>query len=74
MEGIKDHKNWWVCLTLDGFGSHLLPETYPIFNEYKIMLVNEDSDTSQTNQAFDQMKAKEDNRLICNLLATQRAL
>ena len=72
MEGIKEHKDWWVCLSCDGFGSHLFAEAYPILTKYLIMFLLEDGDTSQTNQAFDQMKAKEDKRNIRSLLDTQR--
>jgi hypothetical protein len=28
---IKDHPEWKVCLTLDGFSSHLVPEALPSF-------------------------------------------
>ena len=72
MDVIKDHPEWIVCLTLDGFGSHLQALAYEIFNDHKIDLVVEDGDTSQTNQAFDQQKAKEDKRNICSLLDTTR--
>ena len=72
MDVIKDHPEWLVCLTLDGFGSHLQAVAYDIFNQYKIQLVVEDGDTSQTNQAFDQQKAKEDKRNIRNLLDSAR--
>ena len=36
------------------------------------MLVLEDGDISQTNQAFDQQKAKEDKYNICSLLDIQQ--
>ena len=53
MEGVKDHPDWLVCLTLDGFSSHLQRKMYAIFKQYNIQLVLEDGDTSQTNQEFD---------------------
>ena len=71
MEGIKDHNDWWVSLSVDGFSSHLIPEVYDIFNKYKIMLLLEDDNTSQTNQTFDQQKEKEDKHNIRSLLDKQ---
>ena len=55
---IKDHNDWWVCLTWDGFSSHIRAEAYHIFNRFKIMTVLEDRDISQANQLFDQQKSK----------------
>ena len=69
---VKDHPEWLLCLSLDGFCSHLQAKAYPILNEHNIQLVLEDGDTSQTNQAFDQFKAKEDKRNIRYLLDTTR--
>ena len=67
MKVVKDHPECLVCLTLDGFSSHLqlTREMYDIFKHYNIqlaLLLLEDGDTSQINKAFDQRKAKEDNR------------
>lgn len=73
MEIVKDHPEWLLFLTLDGFASHLQSKAYHIFNKYNIQLVVEDGDTSQTNQAFDQMKAKEDKQNIRNLLDTHQS-
>ena len=74
MEVIRDHPDWLVALTLDGFSSHLQAMGYSTFNEYNIALLLEDGDTSQTNQAFDQQKAKEDKRNMRNLLDTTRSI
>lgn len=52
------------CLTLDGFGSHLVPEALEVFAEHKILVVKEESNSSHVNQAYDQFVAKEDKRLI----------
>ena len=72
MDIIKDHPEWLVCLTLDGFRLHLQAVAYDIFNQYNIQLVVEDGDTLQTNQAFDQQKSKEDKRNIRALLDASR--
>ena len=57
MEVIKEHLDWLVALFLDDFSSRLQARGYSTFNEYKIGLLVEDGDTSQCNQAFDQITA-----------------
>lgn len=47
---------------------------YSTFNEYNIALLVEDGNTSQTNQAFDQQKAKKDKRNMRNLLDVTRSI
>ena len=74
MEVTRDHPDWLMALTLDGFSSHLQEMGDSTFNEYTIALLVEDGDTSQTNQAFDQQKAKEDKRNMRNLLDTTRSI
>jgi hypothetical protein len=64
MPVIKDHPDWMVCMTLDGFGSHLLPEALQAFTDAKIEVVKEEGDTSKVNQAYNQSVAKEDKKLI----------
>lgn len=63
---IKDHPEWKVCLTLDGFSSHLLvpAEALPSFTNALIEVIKEEGDTSQVNQAYDQSVAKEDKKHI----------
>jgi hypothetical protein len=51
MPVIKDHPDWMVCMTLDGFGSHLVPEALQAFTDAKIEVVKEEGDTLQVNQA-----------------------
>ena len=68
MKGICDHPNWWVVLSLDGFGSHLDPEALLVFSKYKILIVKEEGDTSQVSQAYDQQTAKEDKRWTREML------
>ncbi len=51
MPVIKDHPDWMVCMTLNGFGSHLVPEALQAFTDAKIEVVKEEGDTLQVNQA-----------------------
>ena len=69
MEGIRDHPDWWVVLSLDGFESHLDPDALlDIFTEYNILVVKEEGDTSQVSQAYDQEVAKADKKWTRQLL------
>lgn len=68
MRVIKDHPEWWCLLSLDGFGSHLLPEALEIFAEYKILVFKEEGDASQVCQAYDQQVAVHDKRLVRDML------
>ena len=36
MEKIKDHPDWWMTLTCDGFSSHTIDQANEIFSEHKI--------------------------------------
>ena len=59
MPVIKDYPNWWVAITLDGFGSHVnVHSTQQIFSDHKILIIKEEGDTSHVNQAYDQQVAK----------------
>jgi hypothetical protein len=64
MPHIKDHPDWQVCLTLDGFYSHLVTAGLEPFTAANITIINEEGDTSQVNQAYDQSVAKEDKKVI----------
>ena len=68
MEVIVDHPDWWVVLSLDGFGSHLDPPSLVEFAKYKIMVLKEEDDTSQVYQAYDQKVVKDDKRWSRKLL------
>lgn len=60
MPFFRDNPWAWGLLFLDGFKSHVM--TYAaqdIFRRYKLIVVKENSDTSQVNQVFDQQPAKE---------------
>ncbi len=73
MAVIKDHPDWMVCMTLDEFGSHLVPEALQPFTDAKIEVVKEEGDTLQVTQANDQLVAKEDKKLIGDMLDTCRS-
>jgi hypothetical protein len=73
MAVIKDHPDWMVCMTLDGFGSRLVPEALQLFTGAKIKVVKEEGDMLQVNQAYNQSVAKEDKKLIGDTLDTCRS-
>ena len=61
MPVICDHCDWWVVLTLDGFGSHVnVPEEVEIFTSNKILVVKEEGYSSHVNQPYDANVALED--------------
>ena len=73
MPVIKDHPEWKVVLTLDGFSSHLVPAGLAPFSDALIEVVKEEGDTLQVNQAYDQSVAKEDKKLIGTALDLVRS-
>ncbi len=68
MPKIKDHGDWWCLLSVDGFGSHLKTEALQTFAKHRILVIKEESDSSQVCQAYDQMVAKQDKRVTRGLL------
>ena len=70
---ICDYPDWWVVLTLDGFGSHLCSEALQTFIDHKVIVVKEEGDTSQVCQAYDQLVAKTDKRLLREYLDSYRS-
>jgi hypothetical protein len=61
MPYICDHPNWWVVVSLDGFGSHVnVHEAQEAFYKRKILILKEEGDTLHINQAYDQSVAKND--------------
>jgi hypothetical protein len=73
MPVIKDHPDWWVVLTMDGFGSHVnVYEAQKIYSDYKILVIKEAGDTSHVNQAYDQQVAKADKAKMRENLAYVR--
>ena len=61
MPHICEHPDWWVIVSLDGFGSHVnVHAAQEAFFEQKIMILKEEGDTSHLNQAYDQSVAKND--------------
>ena len=73
MPVIKDHPEWKVVVTLDGFSSHLVPAGLEPFTNALIEVVKEEGDTSQVNQAYDQSVAKEDKKVIGTALDLVRS-
>jgi hypothetical protein len=67
MKGIRDHPNWWVVLSYDGYGSHLQNNALELFVADKILVMKEEGDTSQVSQAYNQMVAKSNTRLTWSL-------
>ena len=58
---IKDHLNWWVLISLDGYRLHInIHEANQIFADHKILIIKEQGDSSQVNQAYDQFVVKKD--------------
>jgi len=47
MEGITNHPDWWIVLSLDGFGNHLVGKSLEEFSKRKILVIKEEGDTSQ---------------------------
>ena len=60
LEVVKDHPDWWLTLTCDGFSSHTIDTANEIFAQHKIAIIKEEGDASQVNQSYDQQVAKKD--------------
>ena len=70
MPVIRDHPDWWVVKTLDGFKSHVnSPEALQVYWDHKILLIKEEGDSSHVNQPFDRLVAKADKLNMRSLLA-----
>jgi len=48
---VKEHPDWWMTLTCDGFGSHIIDKAIELFAKHKIQSVKEEGKTSQVNQS-----------------------
>ena len=70
---VCEHLEWRFGLSLNGYGSHLKEDALEIFADYHIMIVKEEGDSSQTNQAYDQRVAREDKRIISEKIDHLRA-
>ena len=69
---VRDHPDWWLFMTLDGYSSHLVGDVLEIFNEHKIFIIKEEGDTSQVCQPCDQHVAKSDKLQVRSLLDVVR--
>ena len=72
MEVIRDHPDKWVVFSLDGFGSHLCPQSLLVFHQHKILVMKEEGDTSQVSQAYDQLVAKLDKKYAREMLEVMK--
>ena len=73
MPVIKDHPDWWVCLILDGYLSHVKNLiANAIFNKLKILLLKELADMSHVNQTYDQEVAVDDKNGMRDCLSLMR--
>ena len=51
MPFIRDHPDWWVCMSYNGFKSHLNVDTaLDVLYSYRICVVKEEAGTSHINQ------------------------
>ena len=61
MPHICDYPEWWVVVSLDGFGSHVIVhEAQEAFFRHKILILKEECNTSHLNHVYDQSVAKND--------------
>ena len=74
MPVIKDHRDWWCLLSLDGYGSHLKIEALETFAKYNILVIKEEGNSSHLCQAYDQLVAKQDKKVTKDLLEGYRFL
>jgi len=75
MEVVKDYPDWWITITCDGFGSHIIDRANKLFAQHKIQIVKEEGGTSQVNQSYGQDVAKKDkHHMRANLELVHRKL
>ena len=73
MPVIEDHPEWWACLTMDGYGSHVnVTEGLEIMSENKLHAAKEESGTSQICQSYDQHQARQDKQVTGDLTEIAR--
>ena len=69
MPVVRDHPNWWICMTYDGFKPQVnVDEALKVFYNHRIRVVKEEDGTLHENQAYDQDQTKQDKRVSCQLL------
>ena len=61
---VKQNPQWWMVTILNGLGAHL-NNIYANDKraENKILILKEEGDSSQVNQAYDEESTKSDNRV-----------
>jgi hypothetical protein len=74
MPVVREHPDWWIRLTGDGFGSHKNTlKAQETLRENKIVYVIEEGDSSHVNQPFDGETAVETKRVMRSTLDEVRA-
>eukprot|EP00957_Ditylum_brightwellii_P071843 5460559-Ditylum_brightwellii.AAC.1 len=54
MHVIRNHPEWWTCIIMDSFSSHVnVAEALPQFRDRKHHAIKEEGDTSHINQSYD---------------------
>lgn len=74
MPVICEQPTWWVIEIWDNFAAHFNdPVVMEIYRRNYIIMVNEEGDTSQCNQAYDQSVAREDKKCMRDILSILRS-
>jgi hypothetical protein len=68
MPKFEDHKDWWCLLSVNGYGSHLKTKALETSVKHQVLVINEESDSSQVCQGYDQLVAKQDKGVTQGLL------
>ena len=71
---VRDHPDWWMFKSLDGFGPHVNDlEAMQIYHDHKIAVAKEEGDSSLCNQPFDRDVALKDKAQAREILALLRS-
>jgi len=70
---VKEHPDWPMMLSMDGFGSHTrVGEALELMAEHLIWSVQEEADSSHVNQSYDNQVALTDKRVQKEVLSRVR--
>ena len=74
LQVVRDHPDWPVVLTMDGFGAHVrVGEALEEFKLNNVWAVKEEADTSHVNQSYDNQVALNDKRDQKRILSRVRS-